>query len=135
MQYSKIEEYYTILSKYTDKKLPIKLEMAISRNIYILKPIAEEVISKRLELLDKYASKKDDGSYDITTLQNGAVILNFKTPDEKVSFEKDMNEILEMTEDVELVCIDEEVLYQLDDTRYDDLTATDLMKLDFIIKH
>lgn len=110
-----------IMTRYSsikNKKIPVKVAFALSRNISILNPIADDYEKERYKLLEKYGEKDEDGKPKIV---NGQYILN-----DREGFNADMNELLNMENEVNFYKISVEDLEKCDEDRFDTLTPDEL---------
>lgn len=133
MLYKDIESNYSKINTLRNAKLPIKMEIAIARNLSVMKPVVDEITNKRLQLLHEYATKKADGSLDFIVTDNGSISFNFPSQDAKHTFEEQMEDMLNLDENLSLVKITDEDLYRLDDNKYESITPADIISLEFMI--
>lgn len=111
-----------------NKKLPVKVSYAISKNIMKLQEEAETLEKERVKLAEQYAVKGEDG--------NPKVINNSYVMEEnQEEFTKEYRELLDTETEIMIYTIPEDVIECMDDARYDVLTPAELIALDFMLEH
>lgn len=121
-----ILDKYQVISSITSKKLPIKLSYAISKNMVVLESEAKVIDDNRIKLAQTYAEKNEDGTPKI--IDHSYVISDLE------SFNKELNEYYKSETDIEVCKIDSNELDKLDDPRYDTLTPSEIMALQFMFE-
>lgn len=109
----------------TTKKLPIKLSFAIQKNVRKLEEVAKEYDEARKKILEDNAEKDEDGKPVIEDNQ-------FKIIDTEKNT-KEILELLDFENEVEIHTIDLSMLEQCDLERFDSLTGTEVGLLSFMI--
>lgn len=117
-----------ILCKLGDKKLPVKISYAISKNIMQLQEESDALEKARIQLVEQFAEKDEDGKPKVI---DNAYVMN----GDKEKCMKEYQEFLEMEAEIMIYTVSEEILENMDDTRYDVLTPAELVGLDFMIEH
>lgn len=121
-----ISDKYQTISSITSKKLPIKLSYAISKNMVVLESEAKVIDDNRIKLAQTYAEKNEDGSPKV--INNSYVI------DDIESFNKELSEYYKSETNIEVCKIDSNELDKLDDPRYDVLSPSEIMALQFMLE-
>lgn len=109
----------------TTKKLPIKLSFAIQKNIKKLEEAAKEYDEARKRILEDNAEKDEDGKPVIEDNQYKIIDTEKNT--------KEILELLDFENEVEIHTIDLSMLEQCDLERFDSLTGTEVGLLSFMI--
>ena len=107
-----------------EKKLPVKLGYAIKKNLAAVSDVANAYDAERRELLEKYASKDEDGKFLVENEQYSI--------EDKDGFAKDLDELLAIETEVGIHTVSEEEIEKCDDPRYDALTVADLETLEIM---
>jgi len=84
-------------------KLPIKAAFKISRVIKVVEDISKDIDSARQKLIDKFGSKLEDGSLDISA--DGRVTIT-----NVAEYNKEWDELMHVTNKVEVDRMDLELL-------------------------
>ena len=121
-----ISDKYQTISSITSKKLPIKLSYAISKNMVVLESEAKVIDDNRIKLAQTYAEKNEDGTPKI--IDHSYVISDLE------SFNKELNEYYKSETDIEVCKIYSNELDKLDDPRYDVLSPSEIMALQFMFE-
>lgn len=108
------------------KKLPIKLSYAISKNITILVPEAKIIDDNRIKLAQTYADKNEDGTPMI--IDNSYHINDIE------SFNKELIEYYRTEIDLDICKASISDLDKLDDPKYDALSPSEIMSLQFMLE-
>ena len=61
MDLIEVMELWNALGKVRDKRMPVKISFAISRNISLLTPIVRDVQQQRSGIIQKYIERDPDG--------------------------------------------------------------------------
>lgn len=121
-----ISDKYQAFNKIIAKKLPIKLSYAISKNMTTLEDEAKVIDDNRIKLAQTYAEKNEDGTPKI--IDHSYVISDLE------SFNKELNEYYKSETDIEVCKIDSNELDKLDDPKYDALSPSEIMVLQFMLE-
>ena len=121
-----ISDKYQAFNTIIAKKLPIKLSYAISKNMTTLEDEAKVIDDNRIKLAQTYAEKNEDGSPKV--INNSYVISDLE------SFNKELNEYYKSETNIEVCKIDSNELDKLDDPRYDTLSPSEIMTLQFMLE-
>ena len=123
---SKIKEIALQINGIVDKKLPIKLSFALQKNIKKIADAEKEYEEARKKILEDNAEKDEDGKAIIEDDRYKILDMDKLT--------KELTELLEIENEVDIHEVDISVLDQLDSDRFDTLTTRELALLDFMIK-
>lgn len=107
-----------------EKKLPIKLGYAITRNMKLMEPSAEAYSEEQQKLIDKYVEKDADGKPKV--LKNDYVFLD------EDAYAKGVNELLEIENEIEAHIVPFSELEKCDTEQFDALSIRDLSLLEFM---
>lgn len=114
----------TGLGAITQKQLPVKVSYAIAKNIIKIERELKVYNSEKQKLIDKYASKDEDGNPIIT---NG----NIEIPKENAAnWNKDIKELLEIENEIDIHKFNISLL----DNSNCDFTPAELMLIDYMIE-
>ncbi len=110
-----------------DKVLPRKLSYAISKNLaHLYSEINKPYEKERLNIIRKYAVLDGNGNQRMD--ENRRLVYT-----DREAFEDELQELLDVENEIELHCIDEELLDQCEkETKYSDLSVKEyaaLMKM------
>lgn len=111
-----------------NKKLPVKVSYAISKNIMKLQEEVETLEKERVKLAEQYAVKGEDGKPKVI---NNSYVME----ENQEVFAKEYQEFLDTETEIMIYTIPEELIECMDDDRYDVLTPAELVALDFMIEH
>lgn len=122
-----------ILNTYITKKLPQKIGYAIMKNMKIIANDVEVYNEAFLNLEEKYQDDiKKDEKGEILRYENGSPFFN--TPEIMEQFSKELEELLNITNEYNLYQIDEDLFnYDDSDGKYDVLSPNDIMILQSIL--
>ena len=121
-----ISDKYQAFNKIIAKKLPIKLSYAISKNMTTLEDEAKVIDDNRIKLAQTYAEKNEDGSPKV--INNSYVI------DDIESFNKELSEYYKTEIDIDICKVNSSILDKLDDPKYDVLSPSEIMTLQFMLE-
>ena len=121
-----ISDKYQAFNKIIAKKLPIKLSYAISKNMTTLEDEAKVIDDNRIKLAQTYAEKNEDGSPKV--INNSYVI------DDIESFNKELSEYYKTEIDIYICKVNSSDLDKLDDPKYDVLSPSEIMTLQFMLE-
>lgn len=127
---------YQLLLALGNKRLPVRLGYAISRNLDKLKAEYERSETERTKLCEQYADKDADGKPILSkSVINGEQVTGYQIPDDKRDeFAAQLTELYDTDVPLDLMTVDESVLDLLDSDRYDALTPAELYGIDWMIK-
>lgn len=109
-----------------EKSLPIKIGYAIRKNLKMMEPIAAAYEEERKKILDEYAEKDGNGEYVVKN--ESYVIL------EQKAYEAEMQELLEITNELELHKIPYSELEKCDLDKFDALSVQDIALLEIMVE-
>ena len=109
-----------------EKKLPIKLGYAITRNIKIMDPIATSYEEERQKILGKYAEKDDSGKFKV---EDGSYIIS-----DILGYEREMEELLEIENEMQLHTVTFDEIEKCDLEQFDALSVQDMTLLDMMLE-
>ena len=121
-----ILDKYQAFNKIIAKKLPIKLSYAISKNMTTLEDEAKVIDDNRIKLAQTYAEKNEDESPKV--INNSYVI------DDIESFNKELSEYYKTETDIDICKVNSSILDKLDDPKYDVLSPSEIMTLQFMLE-
>ena len=121
-----ISDKYQAFNTIIAKKLPIKLSYAISKNMTTLEDEAKVIDDNRIKLAQTYAEKNEDGSPKV--INNSYVI------DDIESFNKELSEYYKTEIDIDICKVNSSILDKLDDPKYDVLSPSEIMVLQFMLE-
>lgn len=107
-----------------EKKLPIKIGFAITRNLKALESVALAYEEERVKILDKYAEKGEDGEY-VTEGDSYKI-------DEMDAYAKELQELLDIENDVQFQRVKMEDLEKCDSEQFDSLSVQDISLLEIM---
>lgn len=110
-----------------NKRLPVKIGYAISRNLNNMDGILNSYEDARQKLIDQYAEKNEDGTMKIK--DNVAVI----APENSKAFSEAIDELLAIENEIDIHTINFDEVEKCDTDKYDSLTTADLLTLDIMI--
>jgi hypothetical protein len=111
------------LNSLSEIKLPVKTSYVIAKNIRELSKILEDVEGVKKKIFDKWVEKDKDGNP--LTQDNKQDVFKLKKNNE---FNKDLNELLEIENDVNISKVN------LDDLKGVDLAPSTLINIDWMIE-
>lgn len=126
MKLSDVRVRYQNLWELSKKKLPHKLAYAIAKNILKLEAEGKLIEERRMDIIHTYAKKDEDGKL----ITNG---INYELGDNAEIFNKEFNDFLETETVVDIHTVNSQILEISEDPRYDVLTVTELIALDFML--
>ena len=129
MTLSEVRTKYQDLIALANCQLPSKLAYGIAKNLKKLGTEAELIEKQRLSVAESYAKKDENGTPEV---MDGRFVFE-KKEDEK-AFQNDFNEFLNTETEVAIHKCSCTVLDMLDDPRYDILTPTQMVALDFMME-
>lgn len=128
MKVKQIINIYKKLEIFSDKRLPIRISYAISRNMKIAYEICQSFDNSRTELLEKYGAHDENG--ELVVDGSGRVKLN-----DSKKFADEIDELLDVEEEINFVKISLDDLQRCDSDNYDPLTPNEITVLDMIVDH
>lgn len=128
MTLNKVLEHYKNLAQLAEKKLPVKLSYAITKNLVKLQAEAELIEKSRLDLINQYAEKNEDGEAKIK--EDGT----YSFGENRELFLKEYNDYLNTETDLDVYTVDFMELEKLENDRYDALSVAEIASLEFVLK-
>lgn len=128
MNLYEVMELWNALGKVKDKKMPVKISFAISRNISLLSPEVRDIQRHRTEIIQKYIEKDPDGKPIVDT-DGGAKI------SDPEGLEKDLDTLLSEESDIVVRIVSEDAFAAIDGDRYDPLTPGEISALSAMIEY
>ena len=123
---SQIVNFINGVMNLKEKKLPIKLGYAITRNIKIMDPVATSYEEERQKILGKYAEKDDSGKFKV---EDGSYIIS-----DILGYEREMEELLEIENEMQLHTVTIEEIEKCDMEQFDALSVQDITLLDMMME-
>lgn len=129
MTNQQISDLYIKFGELRDKKLPINVSFAITRNINKMKDIADDIESSRRKLIETYGDRNDNG--ELIVGENGEAHIS---QDNLASFNDEYWALMNLETDIALETIKMEDIEKCDLDKYDSLTLAEFAVLEHIIK-
>lgn len=107
------------------KRLPVKVGFAISKNLSAMDGAAEAYTAEQRKILDKYCEK--DGSGNYRTEDDRYVLTDQK------AYTEEMNELLGIETDIQIQTVTIDEIAKCDSDKFDALTPDELSLLDFMV--
>ena len=123
---SQIVNFINGVMNLKEKKLPIKLGYAITRNIKIMDPAATSYEEERYKILGKYAEKDDSGKFKV---EDGSYIIS-----DISRYEREMDELLGIENEMQLHTVTIEEIEKCDMEQFDALSVQDITLLDMMME-
>nr|CAJ1762967.1 hypothetical protein AUSP0088_00059 [uncultured phage] len=123
---SQIVNFINGVMNLKEKKLPIKLGYAITRNIKIMDPAATSYEEERYKILGKYAEKDDSGKFKV---EDGSYIIS-----DISRYEREMDELLGIENEMQLHTVTIEEIEKCDLEQFDSLSIQDITLLDMMME-
>ena len=123
---SQIVNFINGIMNLKEKKLPIKLGYAITRNIKIMEPVATSYEEERQKILGKYAEKDDSGKFRV---EDGSYNIS-----DIVAYEREMNELLAIENEMQLHTVTFDEIEKCDLEQFDALSVQDITLLDLMME-
>ena len=123
---SQIVNFINGVMNLKEKKLPIKLGYAITRNIKIMDPIATSYEEERQKILGKYAEKDDSGKFKV---EDGSYIIS-----DISGYEREMEELLEIENEMQLHTVTIDEIEKCDLEQFDSLSIQYITLLDMMME-
>lgn len=127
MKIKNIIKYNYSLENILKKKLPIKASFIIAKNKKKIDDILEIYDKKRIDLVEKYAIKNDEGEIIIDNNGN-AKINNLK------SFSEELEELWSIEQNFEIEYITFQDLEKCDTGNFDSLSPSDISQIQWMIE-
>ena len=123
-----IKSTHEVLRNMKQKRLPIRLSLAIAKNYRVLDEEVSDIDNMRIDIINRYAEKDDEGNIK-TDENNNAIIISGHEDD----INKELTELLYSDIDINLqhVCIDDVMMCDLD--KFDSLTVDEVEVLEKMI--
>ena len=128
MNLYEVMELWNALGKVKDKKMPVKISFAISRNISLLSPEVRDIQRHRTDIIQKYIERDPDGNPVVDT-DGGAKI------SDPEGLEKDLDALLSEHSDIAVRTVSESVFEACDADRYDAFTPGEISALSAMIEY
>ena len=129
MKLAEVKNRHQALCMLGNKKLPVKLSYAISKNIMKLQEELEVIEKTRIKLVEQYAEKDEDGNCKIT--EDG----KYNVGENEQKLNDEFVEFLNSDVDMDIQLVSESIVESLEDARYDALTPAELISIDFMMEH
>lgn len=117
---------YSSIVKLSEKKLPIKLSYALLKNIFKLRNESEIIDNNRIKLAEIYAEKNDDGS---PKTKDGNFII-----ENEEQFHKEFDDYCQTEIEVDICKCKRSEFDKLEEPRYDALSPSEILSLEFMIE-
>lgn len=131
-----IKNNYMVLLQLADKRLPVKLAFAISRNLTKLAPEVEMIEKQREKLCEEFAESKDGKPVMIESVIDGQKMSGYKIAEERSEdFQAQIKDLFDTEVAVDIMTVDPAVLDLLDSDRYDPLTPAQLAGIEWMIEN
>lgn len=108
------------------KKLPIELSYILAVNAKALKPTLDVIEQKKQDLIHQYAKKDENGN--IAVLDDGNIIV-----ENGMDYLDELGKFMNCEVEVTVSTIDFSKIEKVDDTRFDSLSPSELMAIDFMV--
>ncbi|MBR6983873.1 MAG: hypothetical protein IKH75_10190 [Ruminococcus sp.] len=129
MKIGEARDHYMALLSIANKKLPVRLAYAVSRNIEKLRSEVELSEKQRMNLCAEYADKDQDGKPAVDAQGN------YQIADSRSGeFQAQFIELLETEVTVDIMTVSPAVLDLLDSDRYDPLTPEQITGIWWMIR-
>lgn len=126
MKASEIESIYYALKTVKDKRLPVKVGLAVGRNLKKATEVCRDIWDKRNELIDRYAEKDEDGE-NVKTEQGIALA-------DVESFTSEVNDLMSADITIEFDKVTMEDIEKCDTEQFDSLTGEEATALEAMIE-
>ena len=123
---SEIVQIFNGIPSAMKKQLPVKVSYAIGRNMKMLEPIANAHEAERMKIIEKYVEKDDKG--EIIVRGNEVVLTD------KEGYAREIGELLEIENEVQVHTIPFSLIEECDSERFDVLTPAELSAMSFMIE-
>ena len=131
-----IKNRYMVLLQLADKRLPVKLAFAISRNLAKLAPEVEMIEKQREKLCEDYAERKDGQPVMIESVIDGQKMSGYKIAEERSDdFQAQIKDLFDTEVAVDIMTVNSAVLDLLDSDRYDPLTPAQLAGIEWMMEN
>lgn len=134
MNYKEVLELKTLLSDIGERKFPRKLTVVIARNLAILTPIADVIISQTRDIAMTYCKLNDNGEIALR-VENGTRLIDFKSAEDSLKYFSEIEILNNTEEEINLLKVPASVLEQLDDPKFDTITANEEFRLASMIDY
>jgi hypothetical protein len=129
MKIGEARDHYMALLMIANKKLPVRLAYAVSRNIEKLRPEMELSEKQRMNLCAECADKDQDGK-PVVDAQGNYQIAESRSEE----FQAQFIDLLETEVTVDIMTVSPAVLDLLDSDRYDPLTPEQITGIWWMIR-
>lgn len=118
-------EYSGLIAQVSQKQLPPKVSFTLARNTERTEAIIKTFFKEKQKIVEKYVVKDSDGKPKLT--ENGLDFI-YKGDKEKADFKKDLDELLDYTNEVEIRKI------KLDDLKDIQFSAAEFRAIDYMVE-
>ena len=131
MKAGEIEQKIISLRALVKKKLPVKLNYAIVKNLIELEKEYQNIKNQRMTILENSCKKDSEGKPEIDAENNFV----FETNEAKNTAIAEVTELFDMDIELNLTKVNLDIVEKCDTVeRYDAITGEDLYALDFMIE-
>ena len=131
MKAGEIEQKIISLRALVKKKLPVKLNYAIVKNLIELEKEYQNIKNQRMTILENSCKKDSEGKPEIDAENNFV----FETNEAKNTAIAEVTELFDMDIELNLTKVKLDIVEKCDTVeRYDAITGEDLYALDFMIE-
>lgn len=137
MKLKEINEYYKKLSTIRQRKLPIKVAYAVSKNLKAMEVEVNALQEAQVKLCEDAAQKKEDGTPIVEErVIAGKIYAEYKMDDkDKKEIEQQLKDLLETDVEIDVKKISQDDLETAEKSeRYDALSIEDVLAIDFMIE-
>lgn len=127
MKLAEVRVAHANLMALSYKKLPHKLAYAVAKNLMKLESELKLIEERRMEMITTYAVKDEEGNPVIKDAK-------YDLGDNKEAFNKEFMEFMETETEVDIHTISCAELDALENPRYDVLTASEMIALNFMLE-
>lgn len=127
MKLAEVKVNHMKLITLSQKKLPHKIAYAVAKNLLKLETETKLIEERRMEMVNTYAMKDEENQ---PVVKDG----KYELGDNEEIFNKEYSEFLETETEVDIHTISCAELDALENSRYDVLTASEMVALDFMMK-
>lgn len=127
MKLAEVRVAHANLMALSHKKLPHKLAYAVAKNLMKLESESKLIEERRMEMITTYVVKDEEGNPVIKDAR-------YDLGNNEENFNKEYTEFMETETEIDIHTISCTELDMLDDSRYDVLTAAEMIALDFMLE-
>ena len=131
-----ITSSYVTLTQLADKRLPVKLALAVSRNLSKLAAEAETIERQRVRICEDCADHDTDGKPVMTeSVIDGNRVSEYRIASERAEeFQGQISDLLDTDIPVSIMTVKPDVIELIDSDRYDPLTPAQLAGIEWMIE-